>query len=124
MADLIRQLFYGNKIDISCNLILLSFERYLGDIKFIDPLTLWTCTSIIVGLALSIIPLIESYGIISLPILFAIHSFFLSASNALGNIIMIEFVGIHHYFMPYGLSLFVSSLASLFGYPRLGKYNE
>ncbi|CAF0873696.1 unnamed protein product [Rotaria sp. Silwood1] len=104
VADLIGQLFFG----------------YLGDIECIDSFILWTCTSIIAGLTLSIVPLVGSYGIIVLCILFAIHAFFLAAPNALGNIIMIEVVGMHRYPMAYGFSLLVSGSTSLFGYPLLG----
>ncbi|CAF3787791.1 unnamed protein product [Rotaria magnacalcarata] len=104
VADLLGQLFFG----------------YLGDIECIDPFILWTCTSVIAGLTLSITPLIGAYGIIGLCIIFAIHAFFLAAPNALGNIIMIEIVGMHRYPMAYAFSLFVSGLTSLFGYPLLG----
>ncbi|CAF1320096.1 unnamed protein product [Rotaria sordida] len=104
VADLIGQLFFG----------------YLGDIECIDTFILWTCTSIIAGLTLSIAPLVGSYGLIGLCILFAIHAFFLAAPNALGNIIIIEVVGMHRYPIAYGFSLLVSGSTSLFGYPLLG----
>ncbi|CAF1169753.1 unnamed protein product [Adineta steineri] len=104
IADLIGQLFFG----------------YLGDVEYLNPFILWTCTSIIAGLALSVTPLIGSYNIIGLCIVFAIHAFFLAAPNILGNIIMIEVVGMHRYAIAYGFSLLVSGLTSLFGYPLLG----
>ncbi|CAF0929863.1 unnamed protein product [Adineta steineri] len=104
IADLIGQLFFG----------------YLGDVEYLNPFILWTCTSIIAGVALSIAPLIGSYNIIGLCIVFAIHAFFLAAPNILGNIIMIEVVGMHRYAIAYGFSLLVSGLTSLFGYPLLG----
>jgi len=95
----------------------------LGDIECINLFILWTCTSIIAGLSVSIAPLIASYGILSLCILFAIHAFFLAAPNALGNVIMMEVVGMHRYAMAYGFSLLVSGSTSLFSYPLLGKSN-
>ena len=94
---------------------------YLGDVECIDPHLLWMCTSIIAGLSLSVAPLVASHGIASLSIVFAIHAFFLAAPNALGNVIMIETVGMHRYAMAYGFSLLVSGSASLFGYPLLGQ---
>jgi hypothetical protein len=93
----------------------------LGDIECINLFILWTCTSITAGLTLSIAPLVASYGIIGLCILLAIHAFFLSAPNALGNVIMMEVVGMHRYAMAYGFSLLVSGSASFFGYPLLGE---
>jgi hypothetical protein len=92
----------------------------LGDIECIDPFILWTCASIIAGLGLSIAPLVATHSIVGLCILFAIHAFFLAAPNALGNVIMIEVVGMHRYAMAYGFSLLVSGSTSLFGYPLLG----
>ncbi|CAF2503166.1 unnamed protein product [Rotaria sp. Silwood2] len=120
VADLIGQLFFGYALKISYNIIVLFVERYLGDIECIDSFILWTCTSIIAGLTLSIAPFVGSYGIISLCLLFAVHAFFLAAPNALGNIIMIEVVGMHRYPLAYGFSLLVSGSTSLFGYPLLG----
>lgn len=93
----------------------------MGDVKCIDPLIVWTCTSIIAGLTLSIAPLVGSYEIIGLCILFGIHAFFLAAPIALGNVIMIEVVGMHRYAIAYGFSLLVSGSTSLFGYPLLGE---
>jgi hypothetical protein len=93
----------------------------LGDIECINLFILWTCTSIIAGLSLSIAPFVASHGIIGLCILLAIHAFFLAAPNALGNVIMMEVVGMHRYAMAYGFSLLVSGSASFFGYPLLGK---
>ncbi len=93
----------------------------MGDIECINLFILWTCTSITAGLTLSIAPLVASYGIIGLCILLAIHAFFLSAPNALGNVIMMEVVGMHRYAMAYGFSLLVSGSASFFGYPLLGE---
>jgi hypothetical protein len=58
---------------------------------------------------------------ISLCILFAIHAFFLAASHALGNVIIMEVIGMYRYAMAYGFSLLVSESASLFGYPLLGE---
>ncbi len=93
----------------------------MGDIECINLFILWTCTSIIAGLSLSIAPFVASHGIIGLCILLAIHAFFLAAPNALGNVIMMEVVGMHRYAMAYGFSLLVSGSASFFGYPLLGK---
>jgi hypothetical protein len=93
----------------------------LGDIEYINLFILWTFTSIIAGLSISIAPLVASYGIISLCILYAIHAFFLSAPNALGNVIMMEVVGMHRYAIAYGFSLLVSGSTSLFGYPLVGQ---
>jgi MFS family permease len=122
IADLFGQLFFGYKIQQDS--FIESFElfhRYLGDIECINPFILWTCTSVIAGLALSIAPLVGSSGIIGLCILFAIHAFFLAAPNALGNVIMIEVVGMHRYPMAYGFSLLASGSTSLVGYPLLGE---
>jgi len=93
----------------------------LGDIECINLFILWTCTSAIAGLSLSIAPLVASYGIISLCIVFGIHAFFLSAPNALGNVIIMEVVGMHRYAIAYGFSLLVSGSSSFFGYPLLGE---
>ncbi len=93
----------------------------MGDIEYINLFILWTFTSIIAGLSISIAPLVASYGIISLCILYAIHAFFLSAPNALGNVIMMEVVGMHRYAIAYGFSLLVSGSTSLFGYPLVGQ---
>lgn len=61
-----------------------------------------------------------SYGLISLCFIFGIHAFFLSAPNALANVILMEVVGMHRYAVAFGLSLLVSGSTSLFGYPLLG----
>ena len=102
-------------------MIILIVYRYFGDIECIDPFILWTFSSIIAGLTLMIVPFVGSYGIIGLCILFGIHAFFLAAPNALGNVIMIEVVGMHRFAIAYGFSLLVSGSASLFGYPLLGE---
>lgn len=94
---------------------------YLGGVEWIDPYLLWMFTLLIAGLSLSVAPLVALHGIVSLSILFAIYAFFLAAPNALGNVIMIETVGMHRYGMAYGLSMLVSGSTSLFGYPLLGK---
>ena len=120
VADLIGQLLFGYRKKISYNRIILILHRYLGDLECVDPFILWTCTSFIAGLTLSIAPLVGSYEIIGLYVLFAIHAFFLSAPNALSNVIMIEVVGMHRYPIAYGFSLLVSGSTSLFGYPLLG----
>jgi len=121
-ADLIGQLFFGYKIrNFFFYEIVLILYSYLGDIECIDPIILWTCTSIIAGLTLSIAPLVGSFGLIGLCILFGIHAFFLAAPNALGNVIMIEVVGMHRYGIAYGFSLLASGSTSLFGYPLLGE---
>ncbi|CAF1522221.1 unnamed protein product [Adineta ricciae] len=104
ISDLIGQLVFG----------------YLGDMEYLDPIVLWTCTSIIAGLSLSLTPLIGSTGMISLCVLYGIHAFFLAGPNALGNVIMIEAVGLHRYAIAYGFSLLMSGSASLVGYPLLG----
>jgi MFS family permease len=97
---------------------------YLGDVDCLDPFLLWSYASIVAGLALSIAPLIAPNGITSLSILCAVHAFALAAPNALGNVIMIEVVGIHRYAMAYGLSLLVSGSTSLFAYPLLGQLSR
>lgn len=96
------------------------FFRYLGDVECLDPFLLWTYSSIIAGLALIIAPWMSTYGIIPLSLVFALHAFFLAAPNALGNVMMIDVVGIHRYAMAYGFSLLVSGSTSFFGYPFLG----
>jgi hypothetical protein len=125
IADLIGQLFFGYKTITIYEIILIElFNRYLGDIECINPFILWTCTSVIAGLALSLAPLVGSFGIIGLCILFAIHAFFLAAPNALGNVIMIEVVGMHRYAIAYGFSLLASGSTSFVGYPLLGELNK
>lgn len=98
------------------------FFSYLGDVECLDPFLLWTYSSIIAGLALSIAPWISTYGIAPLCLVFGLHAFFLAAPNALGNVIMIDVVGIHRYALAYGFSLLVSGLTSFFGYPFLGDF--
>lgn len=94
--------------------------RYLGDVECLDPFLLWTWTSIVAGLALSVAPLFASRGLLSVSLVFVVHAFFLAAPNALSNVLMIEVVGMPRYAIAYGFSLLVSGLTSLFGYPLLG----
>ncbi len=73
------------------------------------------------GLFLTLVPFLVSSGLISSCMLSAIDAFFLIATNALGNVIMMEVLGMHRYAMEYGFSLFVSGSTPLCGYPLLGK---
>lgn len=104
LSDLVGQLFFG----------------YLGDIECLDPLILWMCTSIIAGGLLTVVPVVGPSGLIGLCVLYGLHTFFLAAPNALGNVIMIDVVGMPRYAIAYGFSLLVSGSTSLFGYPLLG----
>ena len=93
----------------------------MGDIECINLFLIWTCTSVIAGISISLVPLIASRGIVSLCILLAIHAFFLAAPYALSNIMMMEVVGMPRYGIAYGFSLFLSGSTSLLGYPILGE---
>ena len=106
---------------LQCLMLLLLFFSYLGDIECVNLFLIWTCTSVLAGISISLAPLIASCGIVSLCVLLAIHAFFLAAPNALSNVIMMEVVGMHRYAIAYGFSLFLSGSTSLLGYPLLGK---
>ncbi|CAF0783536.1 unnamed protein product [Didymodactylos carnosus] len=107
-TDLIGQLFFG----------------YLGDIKHINSFVLWAVTAILSGLTIGIAPLMATTNLVGLYMVFAVHAFFLSAPNALGNVIMIQVVGMSRFAMAYGFSLLVSGSTSLLGYPLLGTLDK